>query len=81
MRRVATLVALADMVEMSLSEGFVESVDKMEASSVTDGEELFLPKLNFHLEGFFAIEDDGVGGVGGGGFGFGRGLGGRDLGA
>lgn len=74
MRRVVTLDALADMVE-SLSEVLVENVDKMEASSVATEEELFLPKLNFHFEGFFAIEEDDEGGAGIGGCGFGGGFG------
>lgn len=59
--RFVTLVALADI---SLSGDIEEIVDIFEASSGADVAELFLPKLNFHLDGFFAMAETGETGEG-----------------
>jgi len=50
-----TFDALADMGVFSLSGEMEKLEENVDESSATDGTELFLPKLNFHLEDFFVM--------------------------
>jgi len=76
-----TFDALTEMEEFSLSGELEKLEDNVDESSTTDGTELFLPKLNFHLEDFFAMVETGVTGAGAGMDGLGAGFGGltRDF--